>query len=130
MTREEQLHHQLLRIVKLSLTLNVALYSIDEFADTPLYSHELKNSLKHASKLLERKNNTLFGLMYKADEQQTAESLKEYEYVIDQITRMIAAANIDDIQAIHDGLKKYYEDKASLVGASESQESNTEHGVG
>lgn len=114
MTREEQLHHQLLRIVKLSLTLNIALYSIDEFADTPLYSHELKNSLKHASKLLERKNNTLFGIMYKADENTTTETLKEYEYVINQLTLMIAKASIEDISAMHDGLKKYYEDKAAI----------------
>lgn len=109
----EQRQEQLIRIVKLGVAFNVALYSIDEFVGTPLYSHELKAALKHASKLIERKNSTLMGIMYKADEKTTAEALKEYEYVIDQLTLMIAKANVDDISAMYEGLQQYYKDKAN-----------------
>jgi hypothetical protein len=108
--QEQQEKLQLLKLVKLMLTLNVTLYSIDDFKSDPYYLATLKktrNKVETAEQAIENKVAEIIGAMFIADETTTQVKLNEYE----EIARMIAIADFDDLTAIHQGLEKYYENK-------------------
>lgn len=102
----KQAHH-ILKVVKLMCTLNITLYSIDDFEGTPFYKHSLKNKINTAKNALELEAKDLIKTMFKADEATIQAKLKEYE----DIATMLAKADFDDLTAINQGLTKYYEDK-------------------
>jgi hypothetical protein len=96
------------------LTLNVTLYSIDDFKSDEYYSATLKktrNKVDMAEKSIEHKVAEIIGAMFIADEQTTQYKLNQYE----EIARMIAIADFDDLTAIHQGLEKYYENKRAAA---------------
>lgn len=108
--QEQQEKLQLLKLVKLMLTLNVTLYSIDDFKSDAYYTATLKktrNKVDMAEQAIEHKVAEIIGAMFIADEKTTQHKLNQYE----EIARMIAIADFDDLTAIHQGLEKYYEKK-------------------
>ncbi len=105
---EEKLH--LLKLVKLMLTLNITLYSIDEFKADPYYLATLKktrNKIDAAEKALYAKASELIAAMFIADNDTTQNKLIQYE----EIAEMIAKGDFDDLTAIHQGLTQYYIEK-------------------
>jgi hypothetical protein len=108
--QEQQEKLQLLKLVKLMLTLNVTLYSIDDFKSDPYYSATLKktrNKVETAEQAIENKVVEIIGAMFIADETTTQKKLEQYE----EVAKLIAKADFDDLTAIEQGLIKYYQDK-------------------
>lgn len=105
--KEVETAKHLLKIVKLMLTFNITLYSIDEFQGTPFYRQELKKRINTAKDSLELQANDLIKTMFGADEATIQAKLGEYEKVAERI----AKADFDDLTAISQGLDKYFEEK-------------------
>ncbi len=109
-TQEQQEKLQLLKLVKLMLTLNVTLYSIDDFKGDAYYTATLKktrNKVETAEKAIENKVSEIIGAMFIADETTTQVKIKQYE----EIANLIAKADFDDLTSIHEGLTKYFNEK-------------------
>lgn len=106
--KEVETAKHLLKIVKLMLTFNITLYSIDEFQGTPFYRQELKKRINTAKDSLELQANDLIKTMFGADEATIQAKLGEYEKVAERI----AKADFDDLSAISQGLDKYFEEKS------------------
>ncbi len=104
----------LLKKIKLMLTLNITLYSIDEFKSDPQYylsSKKFRNKIDTAEKAIEWKANEGVEDIFSADEKLVQSKLKEYE----QIAKLIAEADFDDLTAIHEGLIKYFKEKNNTL---------------
>lgn len=106
--KEIETAKHILKVVKLMLTLNITLYSIDEFQGTPFYRQELKRRINVAKESIELQANDLIKTMFNADEATIQAKLAEYE----GIAELIAKADFDDLTAIGQGLEQYFKDKA------------------
>ena len=106
--KEIEAAKHLLKVVKLMLTFNITLYSIDEFQGTPFYRQELKKRINTAKDSLELQANDLIKTMFGADEDTIQAKLEEYE----KIAERIAKADFDDLTAISQGLDKYFQEKS------------------
>jgi hypothetical protein len=106
--KEIEAAKHLLKVVKLMLTFNITLYSIDEFQGTPFYRQELKKRINTAKDSLELQANDLIKTMFGADEDTIQAKLEEYE----RIAERIAKADFDDLTAISQGLDKYFQEKS------------------
>jgi hypothetical protein len=106
--KEIEAAKHLLKVVKLMLTFNITLYSIDEFQGTPFYRQELKKRINTAKESIELQANDLIKTMFGADENTIQAKLSEYE----RIAELLAKADFDDLTAIGQGLEQYFKDKA------------------
>lgn len=100
----------ILKKIKLMLTLNITLYSIDEFKSDEQYyksSKKFRNKIETAEKAIEFKSNEGIADMFSADEKLMQEELTKYE----SIAKLIAKADLGDLSAIHDGLVNYFKQK-------------------
>jgi len=105
--KEIEAAKHLLKVIKLMLTFNITLYSIDEFQGTPFYRQELKKRINTAKESLELQAAALIKTMFNADEATVQTKLEEYERVAERI----AKADFDDLTSISQGLDKYFEEK-------------------
>ena len=98
----------LLKVIKLYLTLNITLYSLDEFAGTRFYVKEHRQQVNRTKELIERNTSTVIKDLFVADDAEVQKALSQYE----RIAEIIAGLQLDDLQDITDGLEQYKKDKS------------------
>lgn len=104
MTEEKE---YLYRMVKLMIVLNVGLYSIDEIKGAFSNKPKIINKLAAAEKEIENRVAKFIEEMFNSGDEVIREQLKQFE----EIAEMVAKADFNDLQEIHKGLTKYYNDK-------------------
>jgi hypothetical protein len=104
---EEFTYEDRLKTVKLNLTFNILLFSLDEFVDTPFYKQETKQILNRAKEIVEQRANQQAVALFKAEPEEYQRQLFQYEH----IAEMLAGADLFDLNTLHDGMVKYFEDK-------------------
>lgn len=97
----------LLKVIKLYLTLNITLYSLDDFAGTRFYVKEHRQQVNRTKELIERNTSTVIKDLFEADDAEVQKALSQYE----RIAELIASLQLDDLESIIDGLEQYKKEK-------------------
>lgn len=97
----------LLKVIKLYLTLNITLYSLDDFAGTRFYVKEHRQQVNRTKELIERNTSTVIKDLFEADDAEVQKALSQYE----RIAELIASLQLDDLESIIDGLEEYKKEK-------------------
>lgn len=97
----------LLKVIKLYLTLNITLYSLDDFAGTRFYVKEHRQQVNRTKELIERNTSTVIKDLFEADDAEVQKALSQYE----RIAELIAGLQLDDLESIIDGLELYKKEK-------------------
>lgn len=100
----------LLKVIKLYLTLNITLYSLDDFAGTRFYVKEHRQQVNRTRELIERNTSTVIKDLFDADADEVQQALVQYE----RIAEIIAGLQLNDLQSIIDGLQQYKKEKDLL----------------
>ena len=100
----------LLKVIKLYLTLNITLYSLDEFTGTRFFVKEHKQQINRTRELIERNTSTVIKDLFNADADEVQKALVQYE----RIAELIAGLQLDDLADIIDGLEQYKKEKATV----------------
>lgn len=100
----------LLKVIKLYLTLNITLYSLDDFVGTRFYVKEHRQQVNRTRELIERNTSIVIKDLFNADADEVQKALVQYE----RIAEIIAGLQLDDLQNIIDGLEQYKKEKDLL----------------